>query len=165
MSDVNSERAPRFRELLLQAWQGEVYGIEVYGALADRLRVPAEAAKMRELVSLEEHMERQLADLLERLEIELDLDDVMAVADQDIRDQASSSWNDLLRWLANDASIALGDYQPMLELLPAGDGETRRVVTDVLTHERALITFCTKELAGETDSLNGVRALLSGADS
>jgi hypothetical protein len=164
MSDVNSNRAPSFREMLLQAWQGEVYGIEVYGALAERLRVPVEAAKMRELVVLEEHMERQLADLLERLGIELDLDDTMAVADQDIRDQASSSWHDLLRWLANQASISLGEYQPMVQLLPSGDEETRRVVTDVLAHEQALITFCAKELAGQDDSLAEVRALMLGVD-
>ena len=117
MSDVDSDQAPDFRRLVLEAWQGEVYGTEVDGALVDRLRVSEASAKTRELTVLEEHMERQLAHLMERLGIEPDLGDTLVVADQDIRDQGSSTWH---------------------ELLPTGDGQTDRVVNNVLAHERAL---------------------------
>ena len=144
MSDVDSDQAPDFRRLVLEAWQGEVYGTEVDGALVDRLRVSEASAKTRELTVLEEHMERQLAHLMERLGIEPDLRDTLVVADQDIRDQGSSTWH---------------------ELLPTGDGQTDRVVNNVLAHERALIAFCATELVGGGDSLAEFRALLSEDDS
>lgn len=162
MSDVIAPEASDLDRMLLKAWQGEVYGVEVYGAFAERRVVPEESAKLRELVALEERMEALLSDVLDRRGIAAELDDVMAVADQDIRDQARSSWLALMEWLERDAAVALGEYEPMLELARSGDEVTAQVVADVVAHERALVSFCAKERVGAPDSLADVRALLAG---
>ena len=160
MSDVNPAPTSDFPEQLLRAWQGEVYGIEVYGALAESRTNPAESMKLRELLALEEYMEQQLMGVLERLSIETELGDTMQAADTDIKDQRSATWVALMTWLCHDAEVALGDYQPLRALSTGVDEVTQQVVTQLIDHERALIAFCVKELAGEDDSLADVRALL-----
>lgn len=162
MSDVSPAPATDFRAQLLQAWQGEVFGIEVYGALAESRTDPTERMKLGELLALEEYMEQELVGVLERLSIEADLGDTMQMADSDISEQRSASWFALMTWLRQDAEAALADYQPMRALSSGVDEACQRVVTQLIAHELALVTFCVKELAGESDSLADVRALLSG---
>ena len=153
--DVSAE----FAALVLQAWQGEVYGVEVYGAIAERRNDRSESAKMNVLVELEENMERRLSQLLVDLEIEPDFGDVMAMAEDDVADVAIRPWDELMSWLTADAEVALVDYTRMLECAPHDVG-VHSVVVDVVAHERALIAFGRGELEGVTDSLAGVRALL-----
>ncbi len=153
------EVSAEFAALVLQAWQGEVYGVEVYGAIAERRKDHAESAKFNELVELEEHMEQRLSQVLVDLEIEPDFGDVMATAEADVAEVALRPWSELMSWLASDAETALLDYTRMIECAPL-DAAVRAVVVDVVAHERALIWFCQRELGGESDSLADVRALL-----
>lgn len=159
MADMTVEYSAEFGALVLQAWQGEVYGVEVYGALAERRSDPGETAKLNVLVELEEHMELRLSHVLVELKIEPDFGDVMANADEDVAAAAAMSWPDLLTWLTTDAETALGDYVRMAERTP-DDIELKAVVAGVVAHERALIAFCDAERSGGSDSLSAVRALL-----
>lgn len=159
MADVTTEVSGEFAALVLKAWQGEVYGVEVYGALAERRRSTAEASKLQSLVTLEEHMEQRLARLLITLDITPDLCDVLSVAEVDINALRSSSWAELMTWLNADAGTALSEYVRMLELAPT-DPFVREVVVEVVAHERALMAFCEAELSGESESLAKVIALL-----
>lgn len=159
MADVTTDVSGEFAALVLKAWQGEVYGVEVYGALAERRHSVAEASKLQSLVALEEHLEQRLARLLIDLNIPPDLGEVMTVAEADITSQRSSSWSELMTWLGADAEVALNEYTRMLELAPS-DPFVREVVVDVVAHERALMSFCAAELAGDAESLAEVIALI-----
>jgi hypothetical protein len=162
MSDMTIQVSADFAALAIKAWQGEVYGVEVFGALAERRSDPQEVAKLLELVELEAHMEQRLAGMLVTLGIEPDFGTAMATAEADISAQARSSWAELLTWLTTDADVALSEYLPMLDLAPENPF-VRDIVVEVVEHERALLSFCSAEILGAPDSLTAVRALLDGA--
>ncbi len=159
MADVTVRDGSEDKAILLRAWQGEVYGVRVYAALAESRANTAERQKLLELVAMEESMRDQLSVVLEMLQIPLDIDDVLEGAERDIVQQRSSTWSELLRWMSADAAIALDEYLPLL-LADLPSGSVSQVARRVVDHERAIIAFCTKELAGEIDALHDVRLLL-----
>ena len=146
-------------QLLVKAWQGEVYGVDVYSALADSRTVALEAVKLRTVVALEVTMRHQLAEMLDSLGIPKDLGDITEVAERETEEQRHSPWLDLMEWIGADAQVALADYLPLEEMSANWDPDDRAVALEVIAHERAIISFCTKELAGEIDSLAEVEAL------
>jgi hypothetical protein len=160
MSDVNPAETKDFERLLLKAWQGEVYGVHVYAALAATRTNEAEGDKLRELVRLEQHIRARLEVVLGQRQVRCDLADTLDDGDRDIEAQKSASWSQLMRWMSADAAIALQDYERLPSLTTDAPAETVDVANEVLAHERAIIAFCAKELAGEIDSLSDVRLLL-----
>jgi len=161
MADVTVRDGSEFEAILLRAWQGEIYGVHVYGALAESRSNPTESQKLFELVGLEQSMRDQLASVLDALKVPLDIGDVLQVAEHDIAQQRPSTWSELLRWMSADAAIALDEYLPLLVAdLPPGSVASQ-VAKRVVEHERAIVAFCTKELAGEIDALQDVRLLLA----
>jgi hypothetical protein len=160
MADVTVRDGSEDKAILLRAWQGEVYGVHVYASLAKARGNSTESQKLFELVALEESIRDQLSVVLETLKIPLDTGDVLEGAERDIVQQQSSTWSELLRWMSADAAIALDEYLPLLVAdLPSG--AVSQVARRVVDHERAIIAFCTKELAGEIDALQDVRSLLN----
>jgi len=159
MSDVTTEISEGAAQLLVKAWQGEVYGVDVYSALADARTVPLEAVKLRTVVALEVTMRHQLTEMLDSLGIPQDLGDVMEVAERETEEQRHSPWPDLMKWIGDDAQVALNDYLPLDDMSVDWDADDRAVALEVIAHEKAIISFCTKELAGEIDSLAEVEAL------
>jgi hypothetical protein len=161
MADVTVRDGSDFEAILLLAWQGEIYGVRVYGALAESRGSATESQKLFELVELEQSMRDQLASVLDALNVPRDIGDVLQVAERDIAQQRSSTWSELLRWISADAAIALDEYLPLLDAdLPPGSVASQ-VAERVVDHERAIVAFCTKELAGEIDALQDVRLLLA----
>ncbi len=160
MADVTDGDGSENEAILLRAWQGEVYGVHVYAALAKARAKTTESQKLFELVTLEESMRDQLSVVLKTLQIPLDIGEVLEGAERDIVQQRSSTWSELLRWMSADAAIALDEYLPLL-LADLPPGSVSQVARRVVDHERAIIAFCTKELAGEIDALQDVRLLLA----
>ena len=159
MSDVTTDMNEAAAQLLVKAWQGEVYGVDVYSALANARTDPLEAVKLRTVVALEVTMRHQLAETLDELGIPKDLGDIMEVAQRETEEQRHASWPDLMKWIGADAQVALDDYLPLDDMSQGWDPDDRAVALEVIAHERAIISFCTKELAGEIDSLAEVEAL------
>ena len=145
--------------LLQQAWQGEWYGVRVYGELAAQRAKPDETATLLELVVLETYVLGELTVALLGLGIEPDLGSIESEADHDLAAHAEDDWNTLIEWLKADAEVALGNYVQLPELA-AGDETLSRLASLVLDHEGALITFANRTLAGESGALSDVRALV-----
>ena len=145
--------------LLQKAWQGEWYGVRVYGELAATRTDPSETATLLELVVLETYVLGELTVALLSLGIEPDPGPMEAEADVDLAEHASDDWLTLIRWLQSDAEVALGHYRPMPELA-ASDPSLAGLAHLVVVHEEALISFAQRTLAGEPDALGDIRALL-----
>ena len=145
--------------LLQKAWQGEWYGVRVYGELAAQRAKPDETATLLELVVLETYVLGELTIALLGLGVEPDLGGVEAVANADVAARATDDWAALMRWLKSDAEVALSGYLQLPELA-AGDDTLSRLAALVVDHERALITFASRSLAGESGALADVRALV-----
>ncbi|MFL6182022.1 MAG: hypothetical protein ACJ73J_06890 [Actinomycetes bacterium] len=145
--------------LLLKAWRGEWYGVRVYGELAAARTKSEEAAILLELVVLETYVLGELTVALLALGVEPDLGSTEAEADTDLAVHSTDEWESLIEWLKVDAEVALHRYLPLLEIC-ADDEALSRLATLVVDHERALITFASRTLAGHSDALGGVRALV-----
>jgi len=149
----------QFVALLQKAWQGEWYGVRVYGGLAASRTDASESAAMLELVVLETYVLGELTVALLGLGVEPDPGAVEAEADADVTAHASDDWATLLRWLQSDAQVALGHYLPLREL-SASDPSLEELADLVVTHEEALITFAKRSLAGDVDALEDIRTLV-----
>ena len=145
--------------LLQHAWQGEWYGVRVYSELAAGRADAKETATLLELVVLETYVLGELTVALLGLGVEPEPGPVEAEADADLAAHVGDEWLPLVRWLRSDAEVALGQYLP-LPGLAASEPELLPLATLVVEHERALISFAERTLAGDADPLAEVRALV-----
>src|SRR5215203_535225 len=82
----------RLVSLLHQAWQGEWYGVRIYGELAAARADPIETATMLELVVLETYVLGELTVALFSLGVEPDPGPMEAEADVDLAEHVNDEW-------------------------------------------------------------------------
>ncbi|MEO8329910.1 MAG: hypothetical protein ABI586_07900 [Candidatus Nanopelagicales bacterium] len=164
MTHVTANVGDDLKALMLKAWQGEMYGVHVYQALADSRDNSVEAAKLSELTLLEMHVRDLLAVVLDGWGVALDVADVVEIGKLDVQEQIGATWSELMQWMAADAATALQDYLPLREVTAGLGGDTEDLAAVVIAHEKAISSFCAKELASESDSLHDVRSLLGRWD-
>jgi rubrerythrin len=160
---MTEDKPATMTALLEQAWLGEWYGVQVYGALADAREDRTEREMLRELTAMESFVLGEVTVALAALGDEVDPVNVAYEAEADIASHAHDEWHDLLRWIRADAEIALTKYRPLPELT-AHDPDLARLADLVCNHERALIAFTERAQAGEEDALSDVRALMQAGD-
>ena len=152
-------QSEQFDTLLQKAWQGEWYGVRVYGELAAARKDPVQTATLLELVVLETYVLGELTVALLGLGIEPELGGIEAEADVDLEAHRDDEWMSLISWLKSDAEVALGHYLPMPGLV-VDDVTLSRLAVLVVEHEKALISFAERTLASDPKALADVRALV-----
>ena len=147
----------------LHEWyRGEIGGEALFLALDVAATDRNQGAKWRTLAALECATKDLLASAITQLDGRLpppqpDPD----LAPERIAALAGKSWPDVMRWLEHIAADALETMASEAGTLPA---ELATTSAWVLDHERALIEFARRELAGATaHSLDWARALLARA--
>jgi hypothetical protein len=144
-------------ELWVKAYQGEVLGEILFGAIAEHLADPDHAAKMRMLATLERRTKEAAAPALERAGIPVEPDpDVQATATALLPGALSLTWTDLMATIGPITAQYIPLYQRIGELSPS-----ERATADLLVdHEAALRDFARAEIAGDrAASLDPIRAL------
>jgi hypothetical protein len=141
-------------ELWARAYQGEVLGEALFGCIADRLRDPERAAKMRVLSTLERKTKEAIVPSLERAGISTEPDpEMLALADTLAVDV---EWSE---FLAATQSIT-EQYIPLYERIGELDPSEQPASVLLVAHEAALRAFSRAELAGDTaTSLDAINAL------
>jgi hypothetical protein len=141
-------------ELWTRAYQGEVLGEALFGCIADRLRDPERAAKMRVLSTLERKTKEAIVPSLERAGISTEPDpEMLALADTLAVDV---EWSE---FLAATQSIT-EQYIPLYERIGELDPSEQPASVLLVAHEAALRAFARAELAGDTaTSLDAINAL------
>jgi hypothetical protein len=159
-TDTGSDTAPIFspedslEELWVRAYQGEVLGEALFGAIADRLDDAEHARKMRVLATLERKTKEAIAPALERAGISTDPDPAML----ELADALAVD----VTWAAfMSATIEITkQYIPLYERIGELDPTEQTASQLLVAHEVALRSFAEKELAGDTmTSLHAVDAL------
>jgi hypothetical protein len=141
-------------ELWVRAYQGEVLGEALFGAIADRLDDAEHARKMRVLATLERKTKEAVAPALERAGISTDADPAMLeLADALAVDV---TWDAFMSATVEITKQYIPLYERIGELSPS-----EQAASDLLVaHEVALRDFAHKELAGDTTtSLQAIDAL------
>lgn len=145
--------------LLHRAWQGEWYGVRVYSELAATRKDPIETATILELVVLETYVLGELTVALMGLGVAAEPGPMEDEAEVDLAAHVDDEWLPMIAWLKSDAEVALAEYLPLPELA-ASDPDLLRLAHLVVDHEKAIIAFSERTLAGDPDALAGVRALV-----
>jgi hypothetical protein len=163
MSDTHTAPDPMFTsedglaELWTKAYQGEVLGELLFGAIAEHLDDPDQAAKMRVLAKMERRTKEAAAPALERAGISTEPDPEMeATASALLPGALSIPWTELMASFGPVTSQFIPLYQRIGELSPA-EKETADLL---VAHEAALREFARAEIAGQlADSLEPITAL------
>jgi len=140
-----------------QAYQGEVLGEALFGAIADRLEDADHAHKMRVLATLELRTKEAVAPALERAGISTEPDaEMLGLAEALAADTEKNTWDEVMAAAVSVTGQFIPLYRRIGELSPS-----ERETADLLVaHEVAIRDFALAELAGDTaTSLHPVHAL------
>jgi len=155
--------ASSFGTYVEERFQGEVYGEAVFRRMAELCEVPAHARKLRVL----EQLERETKELLRPAVREVGYPGVESaerISEGEAlgAQLANAPWPELMRSTRLELERFVEDFERAERLAPPGKEPLLRHVT---AHERALLEFATRELAGDArrDSLEPVIALLLSA--
>jgi hypothetical protein len=143
-----------------ERFQGEVYGEALFRTMADLCKVPARARKLRVLQQLErETKELLLPEVREVGHTGEERAERISEGEALGAQLANAPWQDLMRGFQEELERFVHDFERAEVLAPPGKGGLLRHVT---AHERALLEFATRELAGDErdDALAPVIALL-----
>jgi hypothetical protein len=146
-------------ELWTEAYQGEVLGEALFGALAEREADPGRRAHL-ELLTVLERSTKELAEpLLDRLGIERgDTEATLAGVAAMVDAVAAMTWDDFVASIEPVASRFLETYRRLVDLA-TDDGE-RAIAEAYVAHELALASFARRALGQEDgDPAEPVRAL------
>jgi hypothetical protein len=144
-------------ELWNKAYQGEVLGELLFGAIADHLEDPDQAAKMRMLATMEQRTKEAAAPALERAGLSTDPDpEVAATVAALLPGALALGWSGLIATIPPITAQYIPLYERIGELNPA-----EREISDLLVaHEAALRDVAQAEVEGDpATSLEPIRAL------
>ena len=157
MSAVSPEILARIEE----AYQGEVFGLAMYAALADAQSDPVRHWKWQVLTRLEFETKAHMAGLLERLggditEKEQSRQDGLKEADA----ISGLPWLAMIEAFMADLPGLVEDYAD-LEQQAGLSGPDASVLCRLTQHEAVTLEFCERELAGDgARSIDPVLAML-----
>ncbi len=131
------------------AYQGEVFGLAMYAAMADAQVDPVRRWKWQVLTQLEAETKAHMAGLLQRLggdtvEQEQPRQDGLREA----RAIISLPWLEMIEAFKADLPGLINDYA-CLERQAALAGEDAAVLSRLTLHEAATLEFCEREIAGD----------------
>jgi len=147
-----------YERYLEERFQGEVYGQALFRTLADQSDRPERARTFRVLEQLERETKEALLPALQAVggSGEESLERI-AQGEALGAELATAPWMDLMRGFQLELRRFVDEFERAESLAPAGMESLLRQVT---AHEKALLDFATRELEGESDSLQAVVALL-----
>lgn len=146
MSVVSPEILARIEE----AYQGEVFGLAMYAAMADAQTDPVRRWKWQVLTQLEAETKAHTAGLLQRLggdnaEQEQSRQDGL----RDARAIIGLPWLEMIEAFMADLPGLIDDYAD-LERQAALAGEDAAALSRLTRHEVVTLEFCERELAGDS---------------
>ena len=145
-----------------ECFQGEVYGEALFRTMADLCEVPERARKFRVLQQLERETKEFLLPAVREAGYAGD-ESPERISEGEVQGAqlAKTPWQELMRGLQTELKGYVREFEQAEGLSPPGKESLLQRVT---AHERALLDFATRELAGDVrgDSLEPVTALLRG---
>ena len=152
--------ASAYETYLEERFQGEVYGEALFRTMADLCGDPERARKLRVLEQLERETKEFLHPAVREAGWPGEESAERVSEGESLGAQlAKAPWPDLMRGLQKELERFVGEFEHAERLAPSGK---RNLLRHVTAHERALLEFATRELAGGEgiDSLEPVIALL-----
>jgi hypothetical protein len=156
------ESTSRYHAYVEECFQGEVYGEALFRTMADLCEVPERARKFRVLQQLERETKEFLLPSVRAAGFAGDESHERISEGEVLGAQlAKLPWQELMRRLQTELERYVREFEQAEGLAPPGKESFLQQVT---AHEKALLDFATRELAGDVrgNSLEPVTALLRG---
>jgi len=139
--------ASGYRAYVEERFQGEVYGEALFRTMADLCEAPERARKFRVLQQLEREMKELLLPAVRESggpgeESLARISEGEALGTQ----LAKAPWQGLMRGFQKELEVFVQEFEHAEGLAPPGKESLLQHVT---AHERALLDFATRELAGD----------------
>ena len=149
-----------YRDGILQAWQGELWGKAFFERLAAATDDAGQRVKLQVLAELEEVTGNRLAPLVADPE-EPPSADAYRPLQSAVAAYAALPWGVAMERMMTILDPAIERFRELLALAPAEERDTVQILVD---HEVALKRFAERELAGDVDtSLDPVLAVIERA--
>jgi hypothetical protein len=149
-----------WRTYLEERFQGEVYGEAIFRVMAERCTDPVNAKKLRVLEQLERETKEVLRPATRAAgHAGVESDEAVRAGEELGGKLARAPWPALMAGLEKELAGFVARFEQAEALAPPGSEALARHVTD---HERALLAFALREIAGAPpdESLAPILALL-----
>ena len=147
------------REYLLgvsELYQGEVLGEALFSRLAELAGSPEHRYKLATMLQLESETKVRLRPFLSRLELSVvESEEHRLEGRRMAEDLAALGWQGFIHRFHSQIQQYIDRYEYILSLGPESD---RPILMSMVSHERALLSFLSAELDGDTQ--NSIAAVL-----
>ena len=141
----------RYKQQLLESYEDEVSGEAYFENLVQYYGEPEQKRKLLQLSRLEQQTAARLNPLLDRYELKPQtVDELHRQGRDEARVDGKRSWRELMAFFKNDYLKYIDQFKAMEN---AGSEQDRSALQALTQHEVALVEFVTRELAGDTNSL------------
>lgn len=147
----------RYPDCVRELYRSEIFGERITLILLERARNPVERYKLATILQLETETKARLRPFLMRLGLSLIEDDVSAEVAQVADAIPPGSWRDMMAGMREDVA---GYVRRFEEIERLGPEEDREILHSMVAHERSILTFAERELAGVPNSLDDIIAQL-----
>jgi hypothetical protein len=142
-----------YPECVLDLYRSEVFGERISLAMLPWAKSADERYKLATVAQLETETKARLRPFLMKHGLPVDEEDVSAQVAELLPLLTAGSWRDFMTGMREDLLRFVARFEEIERL---GPPEDREVLHSMVVHERALISFTERELAGQADSLADV---------
>lgn len=142
-----------YPECVLDLYRSEVFGERMSLAMLPWAKSDAERYKLATIAQLETETKARLRPFLMKHGLSLQEEDVSDQVAELLPLLTGGTWRDFMAGMREDLLKFVARFEEIERLGPAED---RDVLHSMVVHERSLIRFTERELAGEADSLADV---------
>lgn len=152
---------PDIKSRLQEAWQGEVFGMAMYSAIADQQPDAFRRWQWMALHQLEVETGAAMRQLLLRYDLPVaELEESKRLGIAEAKRIVALPWQDMMKAFADDLPATIDDYRT-LERACAFIGQDAAAMRLLVDHEVASLEFSQLEMRGEShNSIKPVLALL-----
>lgn len=147
----------QYPDCVRELYRSEIFGERITLVLLERARNSAEKYKLATILQLETETKARLRPFLMRLGLSLVEDDVSAELAEVAKAVAHGSWRDVMAGMRESVAGYVKRFEEIERLGPEGD---REILHSMVVHERSILTFAERELAGAPGSLDDIIAQL-----
>jgi hypothetical protein len=145
---------------VLQAYEGELIGERLYGALAAARPEPAAQQRFALIAAVERATNMLLQPIAARLGLKASDERVSAAVARRTPEIASLSWPEFVRKAMHDWPPYVPRFEALRELAPPDDAAVLEMVVE---HERALVEFIRREAVEHAAALEPLQQYLARA--
>ena len=146
-----------YAEAIHRAYEGEIVGERLYGALARECSDTDRRAKLSAISAIEAATRARLKHIADRLQLEPSRGAIQSTVERRLAQLRLLSWGEFIQKAVLEWPPYLTRFEALRQSAAPGDEESLQFLAD---HERALVQFANLEHGGSENSLSALSTFL-----